>query len=166
MIREAILSDSNVIAEIIVETWQKSFINIIDQNYIESMDVQRFVNIMKDNIQLNKEIIFVYEENEIIKGFISGKITEYSDHQCEIVGFYILPKYQRMGIGKILFQQIIEYFSRHNYKKMILWTLNSAKNNSFYKNNGGEITDKKILEIGGKTYDGIGFSFNLPPISN
>ena len=166
MIREARLSDSNAIAEIIVETWQKAYIDIVDRKYVENMDLRRFIQIMTDNIQLKKEIIYVYEDNGIIKGFISGKFINDTDHQCETVGFYILPQHQRMGIGSKLLQEMEKYFSERDCRKMILWTLKGAKNNSFYKKNGGVIANEKILEIGDGEYNGVGFSFNLTSSSN
>ncbi len=165
MIREAKLDDAVVIAKIIVETWQNAYDGIIDQYYVDNLEVQRFVQIMTNNIKLKKEIIFVYEENEITKGFISGNFSDENKHKCEIVGFYVLPKFQQKGIGRILFKQMKKLFSERNCRKMILWTLKGAKNNSFYKNNGGVITDEKILKIGEKEYAGVRFSFTLLPIT-
>lgn len=166
MIREAKLDDAVVIAKIIVETWQNAYDGIIDQHYVDNLDAQRFIQIMTDNIKLKKEIIIVYDENEITKGFISGKFIDDDKHQCEIVGFYVLPKFQQKGIGSILLKQMKKIFSEQNCRKMILWTLKGAKNNSFYKNNGGVIADEKILKIGEKEYAGVGFSFTLLPITN
>ena len=166
MIREAKLGDSEAIAKIIVEAWQGAYTGIIDQKYVDDMNIQHFVQIMSENIQQKKEKIFIYEENQIVKGFISGKFTDYEDCQCETVGFYVLPKYQGMGIGSKLLRQIQRYFSDNNCRKMILWTLKGAKNNSFYKNNGGEITAEKMLKIGDKDYPGVGFSFDLSAIAN
>ncbi|MBN2160156.1 MAG: GNAT family N-acetyltransferase [Spirochaetes bacterium] len=163
MVREAKLKDSEVIAKIIVETWKYAYIGIIDKNYADNLDVQRFIQIITDNIQDKKETIFVYEENEIIKGFISGKFIDNNNYQCETVGLYVLPKYQQLGIGRILFKQINNFFSEHNCQKMILWTLKGAKNNSFYENNGGVIAEEIFLKIGEKEYAGVGFSFKLHP---
>ena len=44
---------------------------------------------------------------------------------------------------------------------MIIWTLKNARNNTFYKNNGGIIFEDKDLEIGNKKYSGIGFEYDL-----
>ena len=165
MIREAKLQDSEAIAEIIVETWKSAYTGIIDTNYTDNLDKRRFVQIMTNNLQQKKETIFIYEENEIVKGFISGKFID-NDYQCEIVGFYVLPKYQQIGIGSKLFQHMKKYFSEHNCHKIILWTLKGAKNNSFYENNGGKIAAEKILKIGDKEYAGVGFLFNLHPVAN
>jgi GNAT superfamily N-acetyltransferase len=166
MIREAKIYDSKVIAEIIVETWQSAYIGIIDQNYTNNLDVQRLIQIMTDNIRQKKEVIFVYEENKIIKGFISGKLLDNDNYQCETVGFYVLPIYQQQGIGRLLFQRINEFFSKQNCQTMILWTLKGAKNNYFYEKNGGIIANEKILKIGDKEYEGVGFSFKIHPSAN
>ena len=166
MIREAQLDDAEAIAKVIVEAWQGAYTGIVDQTHVDSMNVQRFVHIMNENLKQKKEKIFIYEENQIVKGFISGKFTDFEDHQCETVGFYVLPKYQGVGIGSTLFRYIQSYFSDNNCRKMILWTLKGAKNNSFYKNKGGEIRAEKLLKIGDRDYPGVEFSFDLSAIAN
>ncbi|WP_321990778.1 GNAT family N-acetyltransferase [Marispirochaeta aestuarii] len=165
MVREARLQDSKAIAEIIVETWKYAYTGIVDKDYVDNLNVQSFIQIMMRNLQQKKETIFVYEEDETIKGFISGKLLKKDNYQCEIVGFYVLPEFQQAGIGKILFQHINKYFSERNCHKMILWTLKGAKNNSFYEKNGGVISHEKLLKIGEKEYAGVGYSFNLHSIT-
>jgi GNAT superfamily N-acetyltransferase len=108
MIRKAELYDSDAIAEIIVEAWKDAYAGILDKGYLENITVEKYREIMINNIQGSKETIYVLEENGIIKGFISGMVTDAVNGQCEVVGFYILPVYQRMGIGSRLFHKIHE----------------------------------------------------------
>ena len=160
MIRNAELHDAESIAKVIVEAWQSAYTGIIDQSFPHSMKVDKFVSIMTNNISENLETIFVYEDDEKIKGFISGKKSD-GKYNCETVGLYISPKYQRQGIGKSLLDEMKKYFKNNSCKTMIIWTLLNAENNSFYKKQGGNILEEKEIELGDKKYPGAGFVFQL-----
>lgn len=166
MIRAATVQDSRAIAEVIVETWQSAYTGIIDAEYLETLDVDRFVRIMRRNILGDLEKVFVWQEEEILLGFVSGREGEADSHRCEIVGFYVLPRYQKKGVGRKLFQHMRHHFSERGYTEMSLWTLKGAKNNSFYARNGGTIAKEKMLKIGDMEYAGVCFSFSLVPVSD
>ena len=166
MIKEAELHDAPEIARIIVSAWKSAYKGIIDPSYVDNMKADRFVEIMKNNIEQNKESIFLYRENEKAAGFISGKLLNNSPYNCEIVGLYVLPEFQNTGIGEKLLRHAMKFYSQLNCRKMIIWTLKGAKNNSFYINNGGIIAEEKSLNIGDKEYAGIGFVFDIPSSFN
>ena len=160
MIRKAEAKDAESIAKVIVEAWQSAYTGIIDPDFPGSMKTNKFVSIMENNISNNLETIFVYEEDDKIKGFISGKKSD-GKYDCETVGLYIIPEYQNQGTGKSLLDEMKNYFKSKSCKTMIIWTLLNAKNNVFYQKNGGEVLEEKDLEIGDKIYSGVGFVFQL-----
>jgi len=149
----------NQIATVIMRAWEEAYAGIIDQEYIEKMDKDRYVSIFKNNILNQKEIIFVYDEKEV-KGFISGKEHD-GKYDCEIVGLYVDPENQGNGIGKLLFQKMKEEFLRRGKSSLIVWTLDNADNNGFYIKMGGVKMENKTLRYGGKYYTGVGFGFDL-----
>ena len=159
MIRRATLSDVNPIAMVIMRAWKVAYTGIIDPEYIEGMDKDRYVSIFKNNILNQEEIIFVYDEKGV-KGFISGK-EQNGKYDCEIVGLYVNPENQGQGIGKLLFQKIKEDFQTKGRNNLIVWTLDKAGNNDFYMKMGGEKKENKTLLYGEKSYRGVGFSFDL-----
>ena len=166
MIKEAELNDAPEIARIILSAWKIAYKGIIDQSYADNMKADRFIEIMENNIQQKKESIFIYRENEKAAGFISGKLLINSPYNCEIVGLYVLPEFQNMGTGEKLLGHAMKFYSQLNCRKMIIWTLKGAKNNSFYIKNGGIIAEEKSLNIGDKEYAGIGFVFDIPASFN
>ena len=160
MIREAELKDAESIAEIIVEAWKYAYTGIIDPDFSENMKTENFLSIMTDNINKKLETIFVYEEESLIKGFISGKLSD-SKYDCETVGLYISPDYKQQGIGSKLLNRMKGFYKNKSCKTMIIWTLSGAENNIFYEKHGGKIMEKKELDIGNKSYQGAGFVFQL-----
>lgn len=159
MIRRAILSDVNQIATVIMRAWEVAYTGIIDPEYIENMDKDRYVSIFKNNILKQEEIIFVYDEKGV-KGFISGKEHD-GKYDCEIVGLYVNPENQGKGIGKLLFQKMKEEFRTRGKSSLIVWTIDKADNNGFYLKIGGVKRENKTLNYGGKSYTGVGFGFDL-----
>jgi ribosomal protein S18 acetylase RimI-like enzyme len=159
MIRRATLSDVDQMAGVIMKAWKVAYTGIIGPKYIKNMNKDKFVSIFKKNIINQEEIIFVYYENGL-KGFISGK-EHNGEYDCEIVGLYVDPENQGKGVGKQLFQKMKEEFITKGKSRLLVWTLENADNNGFYIKMGGVKKEDKKLSYGGKSYDGVGFSFDL-----
>ena len=56
---------------------------------------------------------------------------------------------------------MLKEFVARGKRSLIIWTLDGADNNSFYIKMGGVKKENKILRYGGKSYDGVGFKFDL-----
>ena len=155
------------IAEIIVNAWQHAYDGIVDSRFPPSLLPKTFVSIMEKNLREKREQIFVYESpGGRLEGFISGREdgavrTNNPSYDAEIVGLYVRPDSQGRGIGTKLFKELTAYFRGGGRSRMIAWTLLGAKNNSFYVKQGGVARERKRIEIGGISYPGVGFSFEL-----
>jgi GNAT superfamily N-acetyltransferase len=166
-IREAQLGDAQDIAEIIVGAWQHAYEGIVDPRFPPSLRTETFVSIMEKNLREKREQIFVYESPVgRVEGFISGREgddikTDNPGYDAEIVGLYVRPDAQGRGIGTKLFKELTACFRGGGRSRMIAWTLLGAKNNSFYVKQGGVARERKRIEIGGRSYPGVGFSFEL-----
>lgn len=159
MIRVAEEKDIEIISNIIVKTWKTAYQNIVDPEYADNLPLEKYVKIFTKNIREKKEIIFVNEDNSV-NGFISGITTE-GKYDCEIIGLYVLPEYQEKGIGKKLVKHIIKTFQEKGKSNLLIWTLDGARNNSFYKSLDAEKTEYKELEFGARKYKGVGFNLKI-----
>jgi N-acetylglutamate synthase-like GNAT family acetyltransferase len=157
MIREANTNDIESMVSIMLPAYKDAFKGIIDNNILENKTTE--IQIGKLNKTFYEWLYFVFEENEVIKGVVSGKIHD--NNSCEIIQLYVGIEYQGKNIGKKLLEYMKLYFKNKNCNKMIIWTLKNARNNTFYRNNGGIIFEEKDLEIGNKKYPGIGFEYDL-----
>ena len=158
MIRKANDSDVHSIAYINSSVWQTSYKGVIDDDFLKKRTVESRINVF-ENIVKN-ENIYVFEENNIIKGFISGKIIR-EKYDCEIIGLYIGLEYQGKNIGTKLLEYMKEYYKNNGCENMIIWTIKNLRNNEFYKKHGGKIKEEKELEYEDRKYPGIGFVFEL-----
>ena len=159
MIREAKIEDVDSISNIILSSWQNAFFNIIDTDFPKSLDINNYKKIFSENIQYNKEKIFVYDDGTV-KGFISGKVCN-GKYDCEVVGLYVHPNFKRQGIGNSLLLVMRQYFKEQGHQKLIIWTLKGAYNNGFYTKQHGIALEQKNLTFGQKSYQGVGFIFDL-----
>lgn len=186
MIRDAREDDSRAIAEIIVSAWQHAYDGVIDPSHPGTMQPDRYIDIMETNIREKREKILVWEETGNVVGFISGRLLKEecgteaatgtgsetgaafvsesscgAGHSAEVVGLYIRPEFQGRGIGSRLLTEMKAFFRRRGCGSLIIWTLLGARNNEFYRKHGGSPLEHKELEIGGTSYRGVGFVFNL-----
>lgn len=159
MIRKATMDDVDSIAEIIVSSWKTAYAGIVDEDYSTNLKKEKYITIFRNNIEEKKELIFVYD-NIGVKGFVSGVVHD-GAYDCEVIGLYISPLYQGQKIGTALLKRIMEEFKNYGKRKLIIWTLENAKNNTFYRKMGGQIKEYKNLQIGGKEYQRVGFTFCL-----
>lgn len=162
MIRLAKNEDLGIIAEINTNAWKINYKGIIDDDFLQTRTTERFIEKrLEANWLENKEIVtFVYEEDNIVKGFVSGNKGN-EKYDCEISSLYVEPKYQKEGIGTKLLEHIKIYYKNIGYKNLIIWTIKGLQNNTFYKRQGGEIQEEREYEYGNKKYPGIGFVFIL-----
>ena len=163
MIREAATDDINSITSIITKVWKKEVFT--SKNYPNILMELKY-NENKYTKNLTKEInfnlikAFVYEENNKIAGFISGKLR-LAEYDSEIIEFYVDPDFHNKGIGLKLFNKMVSYFKKNNRKKLILWAFNIPKINEFYNKHGGIEKKYKEIILGNKKYTEVGFCFNI-----
>lgn len=74
---------------------------------------------VKEKIEIitkkTKDIIFVYEENNVVVGYIHGSPYEllFSDSLVNVLGFVVKEKYRNQGIGSMLIERL-EKWGRNN----------------------------------------------------
>jgi GNAT superfamily N-acetyltransferase len=78
--------------------------------------------------------IFVAIIDAQIVGFVSGSASrEKQEYDAEITAFYVLDTYQGRGVGKLLFESMIEEFRKRNYISLYLWVLSEGPARGFYE---------------------------------
>ena len=71
-------------------------------------------------------------------------------------------EFKRQGIGKALFNYVIQEQKKNNNKNMILWCLKGNYNSrKFYEKMGGNLYGENEIEKGGKKYKEVGYRYDL-----
>lgn len=141
--KKCTVEDLQALQEISIETFNATF---KDQNSPENMTsyLERAFNLEQLENELStisSEFYFVYFNNEVA-GYLKININDaQSEEMChdslEIERIYIKNKFQRHGLGKVLFNKALEVAKEHNKKKIWLGVWEKNENAiSFYKKMG------------------------------
>lgn len=165
IIRNIEEKDIPSVAEIRIKGWQMAYRGIVDEKYLDSMNVGKEIEKRKKDYRQNGFI--VAELNKKIVGFCryidnNSFVQDMSNIDCELLSLYVEPTLKFNGIGTKLFEFVVDEFRRKNKTKMILWCLKDNKQaKKFYTKMGGKIIAEKEIEIGNKKYFEIGFIYDI-----
>lgn len=140
MIRPARKEDAQRMAEIHVFGWRSAYRGIVDDDYLfKRLSVTKRVAKFETSIEEKKENSFVFEENEIVKAFMTiGKCrNEDKTESYEIWGLYVEPLMKRNGIGTKMIQYCEDIAQTNGYKENVLWVLkDNIASRAFYEKMG------------------------------
>ena len=158
MIRKAEKEDVRQISEICVEDWQTAYRGIIDSEWLDSMSVDK---------QYEKEIkryqdFVVAADGDKILGYAWLQKTGDEPADCEIVALYVRYINRNNGIGKLLLQYAMKYFTASGKKKMIITCLKeNDEARRFYEKNGGKAFQTSFHTWGNKECEMISYLYDL-----
>ncbi|MHB0863349.1 GNAT family N-acetyltransferase [Paenibacillus sp. SEL3] len=68
-------------------------------------------------IKESKDVIFVYEENNEVLGYIHGSPHEllFSESLVNILGFVVKEKYRNQGVGSMLIERLEQWGKSHGF---------------------------------------------------
>jgi ribosomal protein S18 acetylase RimI-like enzyme len=153
-IREAHIEDSDKIAIVHVDSWQTAYKGIISELYLSNLSVEKRMKSWLwtfENLNVHEKIFVAEDMAGNIVGFSSGGRTRNDEfeHDGELYAIYLLKDYQRLGLGKQLFNSVVESLKDNGYSSMMLWVLKDNPSVEFYKLHGGLIIGQKEITIGG-----------------
>ena len=142
-IKKCTLENSRELQEISYETFNETF---KDQNSPENMNtyLERAFDLKKLEEELSNissQFFFVYFNNEVA-GYLKININdaqseEMGDDSLEIERIYIKNNFQKHGLGKYLFNKVMEIAIERNKKKIWLGVWEKNENAiAFYKKMG------------------------------
>ena len=123
VIRSSKEEDLRQISEIVVEDWQIAYRGIIDNEFLNSMSVEKQI---QKEIDRYHEYIVATNGNEVL-GYAWPRMIEDEVADCEIVALYVRNEKRKKGIGKKLLLYSINHFRELGGKRMIIWCLKSIR---------------------------------------
>lgn len=165
IIRNATKEDIAQIVNIKINGWKNAYIGIVDEASLNDMSVDKEIYSYNNKYSLND--IFIAEINGDILGFCRVYDYENSPYvdkeiDCEIREIYVRPDIKRMGIGSKIFNYVLQNFKNKGKNKLYLGVFeDNYKSRNFYEKMGGTLGKKDTLEINGKTYSTVSYTYNL-----
>ena len=166
IIRYNIIEDQSQMANIKVDMWKKTYNNIIDQEYLDKLDIKKQTQKYYRSFEEYKNKVLVAVKGKEILGYSCFEEKNNSfKYDSELISLYI--KEQNKGIGTSLFNETVKELISKNKTNMIVWCLKDNKQAlNFYKKLGGIKTEERLAKIGNKKYEEYGYYFNLKKIDN
>jgi ribosomal protein S18 acetylase RimI-like enzyme len=163
-LREATVADCAAVAEVHVRSWRESFAGIVPQAFLDKMSVERRAKAFEGRFSDDDYRMYVAEAaGRGVVGFADfGKAREmFAGYEGELYAIYLLPEFQRKGIGAGLFNQGVEFLIRSGRSSMYLLALADSPYKSFYEKMGGQVIGRKQIEIEGVTYDELVYGWKI-----
>ena len=166
IIREATLEDIPEVAKLHVDSWNKTYKGIIEQEHLDNMknNLDKRIERMKNEFNLRKMIVVILD-NEIVafsEFTLTNEFSKDLDIDCELCGLYVKNEYLGKGIGSKVFDYVKNIFVENSKKKMGLWCVKENNNAiNFYIRKGGIQVKEKPFTLAGKDYSELAFIYNL-----
>jgi 3-deoxy-manno-octulosonate cytidylyltransferase (CMP-KDO synthetase) len=154
-IRNASSDDIPGVARVHVESWKRSFKGIAPDDYLNSMSVDRRTEVISKRLADPTYRLLVAEDpDDGVVGFIDFGTPDFENYgyDARVYSFYLLPDFQRRGVGRRLFEKCFSRMSEEGFRSVCLDTLEMSPYRSFYEKNGGRIVAHDSHKLGDKEY--------------
>src|SRR5215208_1250393 len=124
--RVATTADCSAVAKVHVQSWKESFAGIVPQTFLDKMSVERRARAFEEGFSASFYRMYVAEVPERgIVGFADfGEPREAIDaYGGELYAVYLLPEFQRKGIGERLFNLGVGFLTGSGKSSMYLLAL-------------------------------------------
>ena len=159
-LRHANATDVAAIGRIQVTTWRDAYRGLIPGDILANMRSEKIETFVTEILSGLHEgtFVLVCEAEMRPAGFcIGGPERSEREGQCpfgEIYSMYVLPAYQRLGLGKALMGHAAEILRSNGKTGLSLWVLQgNAGALRFYQSMGGVMKETKQFEAFGATLD-------------
>jgi len=140
--RKANVEDALAVAKVHVESWHKSFAEIVPQAFLDNLTVEKREIAFRQRFGETNYKMFVAETaKDGIVGFADFGAARESDFafETELYAIYLLREFQGKGIGENLFRLCQKEMSADGFDSMYLIALEVSPYKSFYEKMGGQI---------------------------
>lgn len=162
-VREGALADIDGITRVHVDTWKSAYKGILSDKFLQGISFEKRKVIWKTFFQdSNNKVVVCLNEKEEIIGFVSFGPERANKHNYanELYAIYILEKYQRKGVGKLLLRKVIELLQEKGQNTLIVWVLKDNQSYKFYEYLGGKKIVEDYIEIGGRVLKKVGYGWS------
>lgn len=143
-IRQAELNDCGALARVYIETWRDSYPGQLPDHVLLNMSVESQINSWSSVLSRGGYINILEYEGSLV-GFISYGSNRllHLGYETEVFSLYVMPKFQGLGLGKLLFGSLFNELIGSGSKSLILWVLASNPSRYFYEVMGGKVIAEK-----------------------
>jgi GNAT superfamily N-acetyltransferase len=150
VIRPAVPEDAPDLARVHVTSWQAAYVGMIDQGFLESLDVAARARWWEGALGRGSNLVNVAEEAGVIEGFcLAGPSSE--EGWGEVYAIYVTPAHWGAGLGRGLLDAGEAALAGTGHERALLWVLaGNERARRFYERQGWVLGRPiRIENIGG-----------------
>ena len=150
--RKSYPTDAYLLIQLKNDVWKDTYYDVLPNGILQYMkeNKEEIINHLRDQIMENNRIIVALEDNKIV-GFIfyAKSQVDLDDTAAEIREIFVLPRYQRKGIGRKLYQLAKRELRKLGYRTLIISYPSVGNDKDFFQCLGGEIKEKIFQDVFG-----------------
>ncbi len=136
-------SDIHQMSEAYVKTVQGSYSGILPQTYLDGLSAEARSKVFVERRAENPDYgsLLVTHPDRGVVGLIDYSTAGRSQYgfEAHIFSFYIVPEYQRLGLGGILFRDCLRRLRKDGSRSVWLETFEDNPYRGFYEKSGGRL---------------------------
>lgn len=151
LIREADRDDARAVAQVNVASWQAAYPGLIDQTFLDSLDVDGRTESWQRILHQRRGRVLVAEEGGSVIGFCAvGPAID--DEWGEVFAIYVDPRHWGHGVGRDLLAGGEQALAEAGFSRALLWVLEgNSRARAFYERQGWAIGRPIRIEAIGST---------------
>ena len=143
-------ADAGAIAHVHVESWRTTYVDILPDEYLESLDDTLRARLWREWLSSGAVVLAAEAEGKIVGFAHAGKIRERVEAcDAELYSIYLLRGWQGKGIGTGLLRAVAAALIRGQFGSVAVWVLERNPSRMFYEKKGGRIAASRVIDIGG-----------------
>jgi len=158
-IRPALQQDPPGIARLQVDSYRTAYAGLIPQDYLDHFTYDEQEQDWREWLVSHAEdiLLVAVDDREEVIGYVLARLQAdiYPGHDAEIMAMHVRREFQRQGVGKALWQHVVQELHQRGCQSVMLWTLQGNPVRAWYEKLGGrllgeksfEIDDQKIVEV-------------------
>ena len=155
--------DIPAISQAYVESVRHSFANVLPDDYLKGLSVDRRTEIFATRAQNDTYRLLVAENgSKRIVGFIDYAKPEGENfgYDARVFSFYLLPEFQGHGLGSLLFRRCLTRLRDECYGSMCLDAFEANPYRSFYEKMNGKIVAHSNHAIGDSSFPTVVYGWD------
>jgi ribosomal protein S18 acetylase RimI-like enzyme len=150
VVRSATRDDIPALARVHVQSWLETYGGLVPTEILDAITLEARV-LQWERTFDQPHGIFVALENDVVVGFAScGAAQDFLQADGELYTLYLLNKFQHRGLGRALWNAVLEFAQARNWESMVVWVLEAnILAQGFYKHQGCKFVDRRVEVLRG-----------------
>lgn len=150
-IRKAYPTDAFTLIQVNDVAWKQEYYDFLPNGIMNEMEntVDERVLHLRDQIEENNRVLVAVDEGKVVGfAFYAKAPSNIYSNSAEIRAIYVLPEYQRQGVGSQLFDAVLLELNKLRYRSFIVYCPSDSSSCGFFEKLGGkkrEIISKNLL---------------------